>query len=75
MTYRFLEVAERELREAVAYYESASPGLGIDFIDEIERTIGRILKHPGAWTKVSEVHRRCRTRRFPFGLIYTVDGI
>gem|GEM_PF-5905395 len=49
MIYRLLEVAERELREAVAFYESAEPGLGIELLDEVERTIGPILKHPRAW--------------------------
>ncbi len=69
MTYRFLSPARRELAEAIEYYERASPGLGLEFLDEVERTICRILLHPLAWTRVSEHHRRCRTRRFPYGVI------
>ena len=38
MNYRFLSPAQRDLAEAVAYYEQAAPGLGIEFLDEIERT-------------------------------------
>ena len=45
----------------------------MEFLDEIERTVERILLHPEAWTRVSEHHRRCRTRRFPYGLIYIVE--
>lgn len=74
MTYRFLSPAEQDLAEAVSYYERAEPGLGVEFLDEVERTVRRILLNPHAWTKVSENHRRCRTRRFPFGLIYAIEG-
>ena len=70
VTYRFLSPAENELRGAVEYYENAAPGLGVEFVDEIERTIARILRHPNDWAKVSADHRRCRTRRFPYGIIY-----
>jgi plasmid stabilization system protein ParE len=73
VTYRFLSPAQRELAEAVEYYERAAPGLGLEFLDEIERTVKRVMVHPEAWTRVTEHHRRCRTRRFPYGLIYTVD--
>ena len=73
MTYRFLSPAEQDLAEAVSYYELAERGLGLAFLDEVERTLRRILLNPLAWTKVSENHRRCRTRRFPFGLIYTIE--
>ncbi len=74
MTYRFLSVAEKELEDAIVFYESASPGLGLAFLEEIEKTIARILKHPNAWANVSESHRRCRTRKFPYGLIYAIEG-
>jgi toxin ParE1/3/4 len=73
MTYRLLSVAQQELADAMEYYERASPGLGLEFLDEVERTVRRILLQPEAWTRVSENHRRCRTRRFPYGLIYTLD--
>ena len=73
MTYRFLSPAQRELSEAVQYYEQASPGLGLEFLDEIERTVERILQNPEAWTRVAEHHRRCRMRRFPYGLIYSIE--
>jgi len=74
VTYRFLSPAQRDLAEAVEYYEQASPGLGLEFLDEIERTVARVLVHPEAWTRVAEHHRRCRMRRFPYGLLYTVEN-
>ena len=74
MTYRFLSPAENELRGAAEYYENAVPGLGVEFVEEIEHTIQRILRHPNAWAKVSADHRRCRTRRFPYGIIYSIES-
>ena len=73
MTYRFLSPAERDLAEAVDYYEAQVPGLGLEFLDEVERTVKRIIMQPEAWMSISENHRRCRTRRFPYGLIYSLD--
>lgn len=73
MTYRFLSPAQRELAEAIEYYERAVPGLGLEFLEEVERTINRILLQPEAWQRVSDRLRRCRTRRFPYGLIYSVE--
>jgi hypothetical protein len=56
------------------YYDQASPGLGLEFLNEVERTVQRILLNPEAWTKVSAHTRRCRTRRFPYGVFYLVHG-
>lgn len=74
MTYRFLSPAESDVAEAVAYYERAATGLGLEFLDELEHTLHRILLHPEAWMRVSEEHRRCRLRRFPYGVIYAMEG-
>ena len=73
MTYRFLSLAQLDLADAVDYYERAVPGLGLEFMDEIERTLNRVLLHPEAWSRISALHRRCRMRRFPFGLIYSLE--
>lgn len=73
MTFQFLEPAERELRQAAEYYEDAASGLGVEFVEEVERTINRIVRHPNAWARVSADHRRCRTRRFPYGIIYAIQ--
>ena len=71
---RFLSPAQRELAEAADHYDRAVPGLGLEFLEEVERTVRRILLQPEAWTRVSERHRRCLTRRFPYGVIYSVEG-
>ena len=72
MTLEFLGQAETELVEAVAFYNGESEGLGYEFAAEVNRTLLRIAEHPLAWAPLSNRTRRCRTNRFPFGLIYQV---
>lgn len=73
MTYRFLAPAKADLAQAVRWYDEAVPGLGLDFLDEVDNAIRRILLQPEAWTRIGPVHRRCRLRRFPFGIIYALE--
>ncbi|MBF8270086.1 MAG: Plasmid stabilization system protein [Gammaproteobacteria bacterium] len=63
-----------EFREAVAYYESQNSGLGKLFRDEVYEAVERIKRYPNAWTPLSGDIRRCRTQRFPYGLIYEATG-
>jgi plasmid stabilization system protein ParE len=70
--YRFTSAALTELRQAISYYEQRENGLGAAFLDEVEATLNRILQHPTAWHPLSPRTRRCRTHRFPFGLLYQI---
>jgi plasmid stabilization system protein ParE len=72
MKVEFLETSETELIEAVAYYNNESEGLGYEFSAEVRRTINRIIEYPEAWTALSKRTRRCRTNRFPYGILYQV---
>jgi hypothetical protein len=74
MVVKFLAPAQAELMEAVAYYESQKRGLGSQFAEEVKRTIQRILQYPEAWSPISKRTRRCRTNKFPYGVIYQVRG-
>ena len=73
MKFRLLRPAWRELREAAKFYEDRVPGLGFDFLQEVRAAIRRILLHPAAWFALDEEIRRCRTQRFPYGVIYTIE--
>ena len=44
----FHRLAERELNDTALYYEGESPGLGIQFLDEIEHYIDGIIANPNA---------------------------
>jgi toxin ParE1/3/4 len=60
---------EVELREIRQYYEERSPGLGIQFIDELERQVLALAATPERWMIVTGEIRRCLMRRFPY-IIY-----
>ena len=53
---RFTSVAERELREAMEFYETAQPGLGREFPIEVEAAAGLIVAHPQAWAGTFPAH-------------------
>ncbi len=72
MKVEFLTEAQNELDDAIEFYNSDQGGLGKRFLEEILNTLDRIIKYPEAWHPLSGSIRRCQTRRFPFGIIYTV---
>lgn len=72
MKIDFLDPAKFELIEAIAYYNDQSEGLGFEFAGEVQKTIERIVQYPNAWSSLSQRTRRCRMKRFPYGLIYQI---
>ncbi len=73
MTVRLLDVAQQELDEAIVYYNGESPGLGDVFLLETVAALDRVRRFPEAWHPLGAEIRRCRLRRFPYGLIYAKD--
>lgn len=73
----FLQTADDEFAETIAYYNLQSEGLGLEFAAEVRRALGRVLQYPTAWTLVSARTRRCRLNRFPYALLFQIrsDGI
>lgn len=72
MEIRFLEIAERELDEAVTYYNVESPGLGDEFLLQFLNALERIRQYSEASQRFSQNTRRCRVHRFPWGVIYQI---
>jgi len=72
MNYSFHEEAEKELFEAIEYYEERQPGLGLKFSEEVYATIERICANPLAWTAIDPKTRRCLTNKFPYGVLYRI---
>ena len=74
MKYRVLSVAAVDLADAMEFYDSQSEGLGLEFLDEFEAVVQRILSCPHAWTSVSPNQRRALFRRFPFAVLYSCNS-
>ncbi|HKY09023.1 MAG TPA: type II toxin-antitoxin system RelE/ParE family toxin [Candidatus Binatia bacterium] len=73
MRYEFHPEALEEYEEAALYYSEHDFGLGLRFIEAVEQTIQRILQAPNRWRVIDEDVRRCLTRIFPYGVLYTVE--
>ena len=71
--YRFLDEADVELREAIGYFDAQASGLGDRFIDEVERSIRRILEFPESGSPISAHVRKAGLRSFPYNFLYIVE--
>lgn len=67
--------ARQELRESADFYDLEKPGLGSEFLDDVERAIGQILEFPeSAPVALGEVRKHI-VARFPYSVMYSVrDG-
>ena len=70
----FLPSALREMEDAFEWCQAQMGGLGYAFLDEVDEGVHRILAWPLAHSVMGRDHRRCLIRRFPYGLIYGMDG-
>jgi len=66
----FLKPAEKELDDAVEYYESEQEGLGIRFQAEVARSLSRIVRQPLSFQEIGKYSRRCLVHKFPYGVIF-----
>lgn len=74
MTFQFHPDARLEYIEAAAFYESRRGGLGAAFTLEVEATIQRLLEAPERWPTLEQGIRVCRTRTFPYGVLYSIEN-
>ena len=74
MTVRFLVPAQQELDDAVAWYDQQADGLGNEFLDELDRVIRRVVAYPLSALEIESGLRRGLLARFPYGIIFGLDG-
>ena len=74
MNVRFVIAAERELDDAVAYYDAQRQGLGREFAEAVAHGVARIAERPYAWHSLGPRTRRYRLDRFPYGLVYFIHA-
>ncbi|MBT0570959.1 type II toxin-antitoxin system RelE/ParE family toxin [Curvibacter sp. CHRR-16] len=74
MNFKLLPEAQVELDEAYEWYALQAEGLGERFLAELIHTFGLIQQYPTAWHPLSTNTRRCRLKRFPYGVIYAIEA-
>ena len=73
MRFEFHAEALAEFEEAARYYAGQQAGLDLRFIESVEATIQLIVENPSRWRVLDEDVRRCLTRVFPYGVLYTIE--
>ncbi|OGQ17651.1 MAG: plasmid stabilization protein [Deltaproteobacteria bacterium RIFCSPHIGHO2_02_FULL_60_17] len=73
MRWEFHPEALEEYREATLYYVERDPALALRFVEAVEDAIRRIVESPERWRVLDEDVRRCLTRVFPYGVLYTIE--
>jgi len=73
VTIRVLSSAEKELTEAIEYYEQESTDAAIRFIDIFESTLELIRVHPKRYPIYGKGIRAKVLEVFPFSVLYHVD--
>lgn len=78
MTMRILRAAPKEVEQAADWYEDKRPGLGEEFLQELDAVYLGIEEHPHRALRISlpdlderEFHRVI-PRKFPYKVIYEV---
>ena len=71
---RFLSLANREVDDAVQWYEAREEGLSREFLDELDRVVRLVRFYPYAGLQIEPEIRRWLFTRFPYSLVYGIDG-
>jgi plasmid stabilization system protein ParE len=73
MRYVFHPEALNEYAEAVQYYTEQRVEIAQAFINAIEDTVYRLKESPARYAEINEDVRRCMARKFPYGILYTIE--
>ncbi len=71
---RIRPLAQRDVRRAFSWYERQRPGLGRDFVEELDAVYGRLADNPYANQDIFYGVRRAILRRFPYAVFYLVGA-
>ncbi len=73
-----LDEARDEVLQAASWYEGEKSGLGLELIQELSETLRSIEQRPDRFpmleTRGSPRQRRAILSRFPYMVIYDIDG-
>ena len=76
MKYRLLvrRRAKADIRSAARWYEAQRPGLGRDFVAEVDATLNRVAEYPFQCQVLHREARRAIVHRFPYAVFYRIEG-
>jgi plasmid stabilization system protein ParE len=57
---------------AYDWYEEQKPGLGEEFLDELDGICNKLSSHPEYFGKVKKNFRQAALKRFPFVIVYEI---
>jgi plasmid stabilization system protein ParE len=66
--------ATQEADEAAKWYEDQFPGLGIEFLLELDAALSRAKNNPDIYQPVYEDARRVLVRRFPYAAYFLSEA-
>jgi plasmid stabilization system protein ParE len=66
--------AEADYEAALAWYQARSPKAAAGFEAAVDNAIVAVRDFPEAYPLRDDRHRYCPLRRYPYGLVYRVDG-
>ena len=65
--------ARAEFDDAFDWYEQRQPGLGVDFVAQIQEVLEQISASPELYAQIFQDVRRAVVRRFPYLVFYKVE--
>ena len=63
-----------DIKIAYDWYEEQRIGLGEDFLLILEESYAKIARMPKAYQPIYKTVRRKLTRRFPYGIFFTIQN-
>ena len=74
MTIHHLLEAELEILDAVTFYHERAGNIAAAFYQQFRKSRDEITAFPEFWKPIGGGYRRKLLERFPYGIIYRVDG-
>lgn len=71
---RFDPAASHELLEAAEFYDLERPGLGVEFLDELEAALKQLGDNPESCPVELGETRKLVLARFPYSVMYWIDA-
>lgn len=71
MRIRYHSQAREEMFDAASYYEAQADGLGVRFLDEIDKAVSDISRRPNSWPITKHrTRKRILVSPFPYSIHY-----